>query len=136
MITERVIKEVSCFNGKIFGTTKGNRKLLGECEPRVRIYRQDRPVSSVGKASHPLKTYRIAVVLCGEPDLAPGVDYEVIQKTERYDLTAEVLLEGNEIRELSLSRLYPDLIDTMGEWHFTTEDPEKIREILSLDVIE
>lgn len=135
MITKRAIKSVSCFNGRIFGTIDGNRKLICECEPLIKIYQQDNPVSVLGRTSHPLKTYHIAVVLCGEPGFAPGVNYEMVQKIKQYDLTAEVLLKGNEIREISLLQLYPELMDTMGEWQFSTEDPAKIRELLSFDLV-
>ena len=135
MTTRQVIKSIPCTNGKLFGTIGTQRRISAECEPVIEIYRQNNPVTVLGRTSHALKSYHISIVLCDGAFFAPGIDYDLIQKVSGYDMTADVLLEKNVLKEISLSRLYPELIDPRDRWEFSTEDQVKIVELLSLKIL-
>lgn len=135
MTTRQVIKSIPCTNGKLFGTIGTLRRILAECEPVIEIYRQNNPVTVLGRTSHALKSYHIEIVLSDGAFFAPGIDYDLIQKVSGYDMTADVLLEKNVLKEISLSRLYPELIDPRDRWEFSTEDQVKIDELLSLKIL-
>ena len=135
MKTKRVIKSIPCSNGKLFGTIGTQRKILAECEPVIEVYRQDNPITVLGRTSHALKSYHIALVLCDVTSLWPGVDYNLVQKVSGYDITADVLLEGNILKQISLSQLYPELIDPRDRWEFSMEDQVKVDELLSLKIL-
>lgn len=135
MTTKRVIKTIPCSNGKLFGTIGAQRKILAECEPVIEVYRQDNPVTVLGRTSHALKSYHIAIILCDGTSFAPGVDYNLIQRVSGYDMTADVLLEGNVLKQVTISRLYPELIDPRSRWEFSTEDQDKIDEFMSLNIL-
>lgn len=135
MTTKQVIKTISCSNGTLFGAIGSQRRVLAECEPVIEVYRQSNPITVLGRTSHALKSYHIGIILCGGVSFAPGVDYSLIPRVSGYDMTTEVLLEGNILKQISLSELYPELIDPRGQWEFSMENQIKIDELLSLKMI-
>jgi len=135
MTTRQIIKSIPFTNGELFGTVERRRKKIAECEPVIEIYRQDNPVTVLGRTSYALKSYHAALVICGGPDLAPGVDYEFIQKITAYELAAKVMLRGNIIKEYFFRNMYPDVIDPRGEWVFIMEDQGLVDELLALDIL-
>ncbi len=133
MVTKEVIKSTQFFDGRLFAVVGSQRNLLAECTPVINIYRQNNPVPILVRTSYALKTYHIAIVLCGQPDFAPGIDYDFVGKVNRFDLTAKTMLKGNFIREFAFNNLYPENIDPRGEWAFSFESPaELIDELLAL----
>lgn len=134
MVTKRLIKTIPLLNGRLYGTANTQRRLLGGCQPVIEIYRQDNPIKVLGRTSYALKSYHMALVLCGELDFAPGINYEMIQGITGYDLTADVLLCGGIIKELNFSDLYPEQIDPFEGWEFSTENHQQIGELLALNV--
>ena len=136
MVTRRLIKSLPFSDGELFGTIGTQRKKIAECTPVIEVYRHDNPVRVMGGTSHALKSYHAAIVLCGEPDFAPGMDYGFLQKITAYDMKADILLRGNVVKGMNFYNLYPETIDPRGEWVFSIENAEGlIDELMALNIV-
>ncbi len=137
MVTKHVIKQFQMENGKIFATFGELRKLFAECSPFVRIYRQDNPVNILGRTSYGLKSYHVALVLCGQPQFAPGMGFECISRISGYDMTARVMDINGFVEKLTFEGLYPETIDPYEEWVFTMDlSNELLNKLLKLKPID
>lgn len=135
MNTSHLLKAIHMTDGLIYGIVGLDRRVLASCEPEVRIYRDDIGTPILGRASNALKGYHVAIVICGQPELKPHINWETLRKVSAYSITAYAPLEDGEAKKVNFDGLTPDIIDPLGEWKFTTENLQFISELLKLETL-
>lgn len=122
--------------GELFTIGQGRRAVFACCKPQISIYEKTTQVPVLGKIGCEKKSMRFIVALCGDTEFTCNSVEETMQKTERYELTADLLrndgiVERFYFHDISLVEINPE-----GRWEFelnvTEEQMKKLSEIANI----
>lgn len=122
--------------GELFTIGQGRRVVFAHCKPQISIYERTTQVPIMGNQGCKKKSMRFTVALCENTEFICNSVEETLQKTERYELTADLLrkdgiVERFYFHNISLVEINPD-----GGWEFdldvTEEQMQKLLKIANV----
>lgn len=122
--------------GELFTIGQGRRVLFAHCKPRVSIYERATQVPVLGEQGYRKKSMRFAIALCGDTEFMCLAVEEAMQKTERYELTADILRNDGIVERFYFHSICLVEINPAGEWEFelnaTEEQMHKLSEMAGI----
>lgn len=116
--------------GELFIIGQGRRVLFMHCRPKISIYEETIQVPVMGEASYRKKSRRFTVALCGDMEFTSDTIEETMQKTERYELTADILRNDGIVERFYFHNISLVEINPAREWEFelnaTDEQMQKL----------
>lgn len=122
--------------GELFTIGQGRRVLFARCKPQIRIYEKTIRVPVLGEQGYRKKSMRLTIALCGDTEFTCSSMDEAMQKTERYELTADLLRNDGIVERFYFHNISLVEINSAGEWEFelntTEEQMQKLSEMAGI----
>lgn len=104
--------------------------LAAHCKPQICIYEKTTQVPVLGEPGHRKRSMRFTVALCGDMDPTSDTMEEILQKAERYELTADIMRDDGIVERFYFHDISLVEIDPAGGWEFelrvTKEQKKKL----------
>lgn len=111
--------------GELFAIGQGRRILFAHCKPKISIYEKTTRVPVLREQGYSKKSMRFAVALCGDTEFTCNCTEEIIQKTERYEMTADLLRNDGIAERFYFHNISLAEINSAGEWEFELSATEE-----------
>lgn len=117
-------------NGELFAIGQGRRVLFARCKPQIHIYEKTSQIPILGELGYRKKSIRFTVALCGDMEFTCNSVEETTKKTERYELTTDLLRNDGIVERFYFHNISLIEINSAEEWEFelkaTNEQIQKL----------
>ena len=126
-----LLNTLICEKGELFTIGRGRRILFAHCKPKINIYEKSIQISVLGKTGFKKKSIRFTVALCGDIEFCRDVNEETLQKTERYELTADLLRNDGVVERFYFHNIRLLEINQNDEWEFELDVTDEQQRAIS-----
>jgi hypothetical protein len=127
-----LIKTLGAERGELFAVRNGQRVLLAEVKPLIRVYEHETSVPILGETRYTVKTRSFSLIICPGENTTQRVDLDFLREVRCFDLAADISRQNGEFERVLFNNLTPLEINLPGDWIFSNEEPALIAKLLSM----
>ena len=127
---ETLIKRISGRNGELYGTIKGDRVPIVNCEFEVELYKSETKIKAIGMVNYKARVRYSAEVNCYDTS---EYDYEQLRQVSHIIMKGDIKRKDTIYETVYFEHIQNLQIDKLeNTWHFDITDTETLRKLLAM----